>query len=434
MTIKEFCEKYNKDEKNVRAKVFRYKGELKDHISKMPNTKALNLDDYAVEFLLEDRRSRYNRDISEQPTEEEEFSLRPNNVDMFPHWSADKKQKVMDICFREVKKYWYSLRYIPDEFKTYELCKYAVENQGLALEYVPKWFVTQEICDIAVKENSIALAYVPEKFITREMVKIAFDNCTDMRKRIKGSITMSEMDAANYLLKYVPDRFVDKDICLKALAYCASNAQFIPSKYMEDEEMIIEANKDIVSREYIPKWYWTKEHVIETIKKYTDDKRRNGLVGIPREAFNYDFYLELIEAKVIELEDVWTSDYYSGILTPEERNSIRQLDIDKEEQYEALKELIQKDSNNFRLISLDDERYYRYAMYAVCKCGEALKYIPVERRDFDLCKAAIVNDPNSIRYVPEEFKKQIMDNITGRTDWLRYLFDDGYFSDILCEK
>lgn len=73
-------------------------------------------------------------------------------------------------------------------------------------------------------------------------------------------------------------------------------------------------------------------------------------------------------------------------------------------------------------------------MYAVCKCGEALKYIPVERRDFDLCKAAIVNDPNSIRYVPEEFKKQIMDNITGRTDWLRYLFDDGYFSDILCEK
>ncbi|MBQ5331753.1 MAG: DUF4116 domain-containing protein, partial [Oscillospiraceae bacterium] len=75
-----------------------------------------------------------------------------------------------------------------------------------------------------------------------------------------------------------------------------------------------------------------------------------------------------------------------------------------------------------------------YAMYAVCKCGEALKYIPVERRDFDLCKAAIVNDPNSIRYVPEEFKKQIMDNITGRTDWLRYLFDDGYFSDILCEK
>lgn len=433
MTIKEFCEKYNKDEKNVRAKVFRYKGELKDHISKMPNTKALNLDDYAVEFLLEDRRGRYNQDIPEQPTEEENVPLRPNNVDMFPHWSAEKKQKVMDICFREVKKFWYSLQYIPDEFKTYELCKCAVENQGLALEYVPKWFVTQEICDIAVKENSIALAYVPGKFITGEMVKIAFDNCTDMRKRVKGSMTMSEMDAANHLLKYVPGRFVDKDICLKALAYCANNAQFIPSKYMEDEAMISEANKDIVSRKYIPRWYWTKEHVIETIKKYTDDKRFDGLVGIPREAFNYDFYLELIDAKVIEPEDVWKDEYYSGILTSEERNSIRQLDIDKYERYEALEELIQKDSNNIRLISLDDEHYYSYAMYAVCKCGETLKYIPIERRDFDLCRAAITDDPNAMRYVPEEFKEQIVKKITGRTDWLRYLFDDGYFSDILSE-
>lgn len=431
MTIKEFCEKYNKDEKNVRAKVFRYKGELKDHISKTPYTKTLNLDDYAVEFLLEDRRGRYNQDIPEQPTED--VSFRPNNVDMFPHWSAEKKRKVMDICFQEVKKYWYSLQYIPDEFKTYELCKCAVENQGLALEYVPKWFVTQEICDIAVKENSIALAYVPGKFITGEMVKIAFDNCTDMRKRVKGFMTTSEMDAAEHLLKYVPDRFVDKDICLKALVYSASNAQFIPPKFMEDEAMIIEANKDIVSRKYIPRWYWTKEHVIETIKKYTDDKRINGLVGIPREAFNNDFYLELIDAKVIDPEDVWKSDYYSGILTSTERNSIRQIDIDKDEQYEQFKELIQKDSNNIRLISLDDEHYYRYAMFAVCKCGETLKYIPVERRDFDLCKAAIRDDPNAMRYVPDEFKEQIVEEITGRTDWLRYLFDDGYFSDILCD-
>ncbi len=433
MTIKEFCEKYNKDEKNVRAKVFRYKNELKDHISKTPYTKTLNLDDYAVEFLLEDRRGRYNQDIPEQPTEED-TTVRPNDVDMFPHWSAEKKRRVMDICFREVKKYWYSLRYIPDEFKTYELCKYAVENQGLALEYVPKWFVTQEICDIAVKENGIALAYVPEKYMTKEMVKIAFDNCASMQKRVKRyMMTIDEMDADDHLLKYVPDRFIDKDICLKALVYCASNAQYIPPKYMEDEAMISEANKDIVSRKYIPKWYWTKEHVIETIKKYTDDKRFNGLVGIPREAFDYDFYLELIESKLINPEDVYQSEYYSEILSASEKNSIRQIDIDRYNRSEELYGLVQKDSNNIRLIPLDDERYETYATLAVCKCGETLKYIPVERRDFDLCRAAIEDDPNAMRYVPDEFKEQIVEEIKHRTNWLRYLFDDGYFSDILSE-
>lgn len=433
MTIKELCEKYNKDEKNVRAKVFRYKGELKDHISKMPNTKALNLDDYAVEFLLEDRRGRYNQDIPEQPTEKEDVSLCPNNVDMFPHWSAEKKRKVMDICFREVKKYWYSLQYIPDEFKTYELCKCAVENQGLALEYVPKWFVTQEICDIAVNENSIALAYVPEKYMTKEMIQIAFDNCIGMRKKVKGYLTTNEMDAADHLLKYVPSRFIDKDICLKALVYCASNAQYIPSKYMEDEAMISEANKDIVSRKYIPKWYWTKEHVIETIKKYTVDKRIDGLVGIPREAFDYDFYLELIEARLIKPEDVYQSEYYSEILSAFQKNSIRQIAIDKHNRSEELYCLIQKDSNNIRLIALDDERYETYATLAVCKCGETLKYIPVERRTFRLCKCAVEDDPNAMRYVPDEFKEQIVEGIKHCSDWLRYLFDDGYFSDILCE-
>ena len=71
MTIKEFCTEYDKSEANVRAKIAHNKDKLKDHVAKSPYTRTITLDDFAVSFLLEDRRSKSSSDESFERKSEE---------------------------------------------------------------------------------------------------------------------------------------------------------------------------------------------------------------------------------------------------------------------------------------------------------------------------------------------------------------------------
>lgn len=432
MTVKEFCEKYDKKEANVRAKISRSKETLSGHITKTLCSKAFLLDEFAVDFLLSDRRE--TNDVYEKAKEEtyeqKASASEPvvNKPDMYLHWSSEKKEKVMKICFDEVRDSHNKLQYIPDDFKTYELCKFAVESQGLALQYVPNCFMTAELCSIAVNENSIALAYVPDEFKTKEIVKTAFDNYKDSRKKVRSHMSMDEMDKDCNLLKYVPSELLDEDICFKAIANCSCNAKYIPQRFFDDK-IIAEAAKCSISRYYIPKEYWTKPIIIETIKSYRD-KTDTGFQGIPRELFDFRFYMELIEQKLIKPSDVYGDDYYSGLLSPKEVESIRQIDTNNWRLNEKLHSLVRNDPDNIRLVPADNEQYDIYAMIAVCTKGDTLKYIPAEKRNYRMYEAAVTSDPNTLIYVPDKFKDQIIENVKKRNDRLRFIFYDGYLSDM----
>ena len=431
MTIKEFCEKYNKSEPNVRAKLNRNKEKLKDHITTAPYSKTITFDEYAENFLLGDQRGKSGtEDIAEKKAAPAQHASPPTANKgglMYKHWSTEKKEKIMKICFAETCENYRALHYIPDDFKTYELCRYAVENQGVALQYIPACYVTEEICNIAVNNNSIALAFVPDKYKTQEMINTAFDNYKGAYEKVKGSISRDE---ESHLLKYVPEKFLNKDICMKAIICSHSNAEFIPRKYF-DIDIIEEANTCSISRKYIPIEYWTREKIIETIKSGKDGY--DGMFGIPRELFDFEFYMQLIDNKLIKPEEIYQSDYYSGILSAEEREIIREIDVKKHELSNKLHELIQQDSANIQLVSPDSEQYGLYALIAVCKCGEALKYVPMAKRNYILCEAAVEDDPNSIMYVPDEHKEKIIEGLKKRSDWLRYVFDfnNEKFSDSL---
>lgn len=424
MTIKEFCLKYEKTEANVRAKINRNKDKLEGHITKTPYSKTYLLDEFAIDFLLDDKRTRLCSQDSGK-LKGENKNANDLNVDMYQHWSKQKKEKVMAVCMNEACRYHKVLSYIPDSFKTYELCKYAVENQGLALEFVPTRYITEELCNIAVNSNGVALAFVPEEFITKEMAITALTNYKEACKNIVGMNRELEWN----LLKFVPEKFRDKPICLLALSNHSQSAKYIPQKYFNDEDIINEARKDSISRKYIPNEYWNVDNIIETIKNF-----ECGMQGIPRELFSYEFYIRLIDEKLIEPKDIYADDYYSGILTPQERESIRSIDWEKRELHDKLYDLIIKDGNNIRLMSVDDECYELYSMVAVSGKGSALKYVPIEKRDYNMCKVAVVNDSNAIVYVPEEYKEKLADDIKRRNDWLKFVFDDSYFADFLLNE
>lgn len=105
--------------------------------------------------------------------------------------------------------------------------------------------------------------------------------------------------------------------------------------------------------------------------------------------------------------DIYRSDYYSAVLTREEMEKIRQIDIDEHNRLEEIYALIQQDSKNIRLI-----------------------YVPMEMRTENMCQAAVEDNPDAILYVPDEYRQQIIENIRERNDWIKYIFDDGYLSDL----
>lgn len=433
MTIKEFCTEYGKSETNVRAKIAHNKDKLKDHVSKSPYTRTITLDDFAVSFLLEDRRSKSSSDESfTRKTEENEMPKGASvndTVDIFQNWSDVKKKRVMDICMEQVKKQHRQLSYIPDSFKTKELCRCTVENYGLALQYVPECFVTKELCDIAVKSNSVALSYVPDKFKSSEMIQTAFNNYSEARKHC---ISSDELDRDSNLLQYVPEVFRTESICFKSLLVSDCNVKYIPAKYLNTDKFIEKMIRSPVSRKYIPLSFWTKDKIKETLQK---DNQTNyahcfGLNGYPKECFNYELYVEFIDQKLIDSMDIYRSDYYSAVLTREEMKKIRQIDIDEHNRLEKIYALIQQDSKNIRLMPTDNEKYSVYALTAVCKCGEALRYVPMEMRTENMCQAAVEDNPDAILYVPDEYRQQIIENIRERNDWIKYIFDDGYLSDL----
>lgn len=432
MTIKEFCEQYNKVETNVRAKIAHNKEQLKDHITKSPYTRTITLDDFAVSFLLEDRRNKNGSYKGSEGNVSDKQPINPISVketpDTFQHWSDEKKKRVMDICMTQVKKDHKQLGYIPDSFKTKELCQCAVENHGLALQYVPKCFVTKELCDIAVKGNSVALSYVPDEFKSSEMIQTAFNNYSEARK---NCVSNDELDRDSNLLRYVPESYRTESICFKSLL-CDSNVKYIPAKYFNNDKFIAKMINSPVGRKNIPLSFWTKDKIKETLQNdnQTNYAHRYGLNGFPKECFNYELYLEFIDQKLIDPMDIYRSDYYSSILTSEEKEEIRKIDIDEHNRQEEIYALIQQDSKNIRLMPTDNERYSVYALTAVCKCGKALRYVPIELRTDYMCQAAVEDDPDAMIYVPDEYKQQIIENMRKRNDWIKYIFDDGYLSDL----
>lgn len=460
MTIKEFCKKYDRLEANVRGKIHRNRSSLKEHITKTPYSKNVSLDEFAVNFLLEDRRSRksvkkQNEKSDAAAAEKPVEDPAPKNTaseyeyQAYHFWSDEKTAKVMELCFQKVHDDYRTLEYIPDGFKTMSLCKCAVENHGIALNYVPEQYVSDELCRIAVDNDCIALMFVPEKHLTYNMVKSAFEKYAEKNSEAienKSMLGGDMTDNIRQLLSFVPTEMRSRYICTKALQGSPFNIKFIPiscfteeiiekalqteigirnlpNVFFSREDVIAAALQTRTGRERIPLEYWTKEKIIETIKKY-------GFEGIPREVFDYKLYIKLIDAELLKPEQVYESDYYSKPLSEQEWESLRNIAVKRQMRYDELYELILKDPHNIRLMSPDDEKYDLYAYVAIGGDGDALKYIPMSKRTYRMCKEAVGRSADALLYVPEEFKEKLISEIKGRRDILKYIFNGDYFSDM----
>lgn len=441
MTIQEFCEQYNKTEATVSAKIHRNKDILNEHILKTPYTKTIMLDEYAIEFLLTDQRTANAVDNSITFASNKTDKPVKDDTQIYRSWSAEKSAKVMTMCLKEARSHKNALKYVPDGFKTYDLCKCAVKFNGMALEFVPQMYITDELCRIAVSNCYTALAFVPSKYMTEEMIINAFDNFS-----VDETGNCEYLDYKRKLLGYVPEKMRSEELCLKAITAQASNVKYIPrecftdaiikqalttnigikyipTKFFYVEKIISLALRSSEGRKRIPIEYWTKLKIIETIKNF-------GFDGIPREMFDYNFYVMLINEHYIRPEQILNYRYYSDGLSEDEINSIQKISFERKEQDDKYYDLIQQDPYNIKSFPIEDEEYNLYASIAVSSCGKVLKYIPLDKRTFGLCEKAVINDVSALLYVPNVFKEKIIELLSQRDDLLKYIFEDDFLGEI----
>ena len=85
------------------------------------------------------------------------------------------KEQSYELCLTAVRQDGYALKYVQNEFKTYDLCLAAVQQDGMALEFV--LVQNKEICLAAVRRDTQALKFVRDEFRCDELYAAVSKKC-----------------------------------------------------------------------------------------------------------------------------------------------------------------------------------------------------------------------------------------------------------------
>jgi hypothetical protein len=151
-----------------------------------------------------------------------------------------KKLRTEELCRIAVAQDGRALYWVPEDLRTEELCHIAVAQNGGALRYVPEKFRTEDICKVAVAQDGYALAHVPEKLKTDEMCRIA----------------VSQNGLA---LAWVPEKFRTEDICKVAVAQNGEALSYVPKSLRNAGTCRIAVAQNGRALEYVPAELRTNE-------------------------------------------------------------------------------------------------------------------------------------------------------------------------------
>ena len=124
-------------------------------------------------------------------------------ISFFEEWLND------DFCLHAVSQNAYALRYIKKELKTLELHEFCVKKHFFAIFCIEEEFITPELCMMAVKHDWRALECIYcryDRFLTQEL-------CLEAVKQ------------NGYAFFFVKDEFLTLEICEIALHYMPDDAE-----------------------------------------------------------------------------------------------------------------------------------------------------------------------------------------------------------------
>ncbi len=161
-----------------------------------------------------------------------------------------REVQTQELCDVAVKSACWSLQYVRDEFKTYDDCYSAASRNGQILQYVPANLIDKAMCVAAAKTRYPCLQFIPRHFLTREMCYDAVRGDGEAIKDVPEEFMSSELaylaitspapcssneDSAGNNMRYVPPRYLTREIILTAVKKCWYVYSYIPETYLTDE-------------------------------------------------------------------------------------------------------------------------------------------------------------------------------------------------------
>jgi hypothetical protein len=126
------------------------------------------------------------------------------------------------------------LRFVPDQFKTYDVCKCAIKATGESLQYVPKEFVDTDFYTIMLKADGYNLMYIPDRDITDQLRELAVSNCGMALGLMHPTFRTQKLCELAFLnnvnvLDYIPPEFVTNAMYEHAVTLNGRILEHIPA-------------------------------------------------------------------------------------------------------------------------------------------------------------------------------------------------------------
>lgn len=272
------------------------------------------------------------------------------------------------LCELAVRKRPEDLYYVPPVLRTSKLCACAVEQDGRALEFVPDGLKSRSLCEAALQNDFCALHWVPEAFRTYENCLQALERAARWTKR---KIESDEMDHsrlfwAQHLLEEVPQKYRDSVMYNAAMRIplCFSNAKLVPEELRTYQFWLWACRSDSRALSFVP-----TDMVDEALCMAAVESSPKALQFVPPEHVN--------EAMC--------------------RRAVA-----------TMPEMLAYVPEQFCTLELCLEAVTSGRVYRSDGTSLVLRYVPEHLRTKGLCMAAVLNQPESIQFVPEELRDQAM--------------------------
>lgn len=272
------------------------------------------------------------------------------------------------LCEIAVRKRPEDLDYVPPVLRTSKLCACAVEQDGRALEFVPDGLKSRSLCEVALQNDFCALHFVPEAFRTYENCLQALEMAARWTKR---KIESDEMDDsrlfwAQHLLEEVPQKYRDSVMYNAAMRIplCFSNAKLVPEELRTYQFWLWACRSDSRALSFVP-----TDMVDEALCMAAVESSPKALQFVPPEHVN--------EAMC--------------------RRAVA-----------TMPEMLAYVPEQFCTLELCLEAVTSGRVYRSDGTSLVLRYVPEHLRTKGLCMAAVLNQPESIQFVPEELRDQAM--------------------------
>ena len=314
-----------------------------------------------------------------------------------------------DEQYARVKNYPHAevFPHVPDRYRTPELCEMAVEASPWNLKYVPDSSKTLKMCWTAIKEHGQTLAYVPRDMIT-------YDMCMAAVKRTPSALfgcgvpedmmtyEMCEMAIEDDpdLYSKLPPHFLTPHMYELAVGSNGEILQDLPNE-VKTFDICMAAVKERGSvLAYVPMKLRTKELCIEAVKETA-----SAVLYVPPKMLTTNFWLKLISVKpevIVSLPQPLRAgpvalDFY---LAAVKKNGLALEFVPMGKKNQAICEAaVNQNVNAFKYVpnhGLTKEMIYN----AVRGNGLLLQEVPHTYKTQELCEIAVNQNPRSIRYVP----------------------------------